>query len=457
VTQPTARVAHDYRSLASEPVSTLDHARWLLIGVLAPLVIGALTFTFIDTTRKAAPDAVSLHLFEVQARPLPELPLIEPRRAPLGETVDIVVRRNDTLDRIFRQLKLDLADLAKIRELEGARERLDLLRPGDLITIVHADGLLQALKRRISDTETLQVLRSEQGFSAELVEVPLQVRRVQRHGHIDSSLFAAARSVGVGPGVIMQMANDIFGWDIDFALEIRPGDQFSVVYEQKYRDGEYLGDGRVIAAEFVNSGRSFRAVHYRSADGEVDDYFTPEGRSVRRQFLRAPVDFARISSNFNLRRMHPILNRIRAHKGVDYAAPTGTPIKAAGDGRVGVAGWKGGYGRAVILEHGGGITTLYGHMSKIAAGIRPGQRVRQGQIIGYVGATGAATGPHLHYEYRVNGVHKNPRTVPLPAAEPIPPGYLADFQVHIGPLLADLDRSKDAMMAAAESGSARSR
>jgi murein DD-endopeptidase MepM/ murein hydrolase activator NlpD len=317
--------------------------------------------------------------------------------------------------------------------------------------------LLQALKRRISDTETLQVRRSNEGFAAELVEVPLELRRVQRHGHIDSSLFAAARSVGVGPGVIMQMANDIFGWDIDFALEIRPGDQFSVVYEQKYRDGEYLGDGKVIAAEFVNAGRSFRAVHYRSADGEIDDYFTPEGRSVRRQFLRAPVDFTRISSNFNLRRMHPILNRIRAHTGVDYAAPTGTPIKAAGDGRVGVAGWKGGYGRAVILEHGGGITTLYGHMSRIAAGIRPGQRVRQGQIIGYVGSTGAATGPHLHYEYRVNGVHKNPRTVPLPAAKPIPAGYLADFRSHIGPLLADLDRSKDAMIAAAESGSARSR
>ncbi|HSN72448.1 MAG TPA: peptidoglycan DD-metalloendopeptidase family protein, partial [Steroidobacteraceae bacterium] len=211
-----------------------------------------------------------------------------------------------------------------------------------------------------------------------------------------------------------------------------------------------IGDGNVLAAEFVNAGRTYRAVRYESEDGVIADYFTPEGRSVRRQFLRAPVDFTRISSNFNLRRMHPILNRIRAHKGVDYAAPSGTPIRAAGDGRVTVAGWQGGYGRVVILEHGGGITTLYGHMSRFAKGIKAGQRVRQGQLIGYVGSTGAATGPHLHYEYRVNGVHKNPRTVPLPIAEPIPPGYLADFQARIGPLLADLDRSKDALVAATE-------
>ena len=448
--QTGTRTAQDYRMFATEPVSMLEHARWLLGGVLAPLAVGALVFTLLEE-RTASPRATPVvDLVDITVEALPELPLTEARPEPIGQTVEFVVRRNDTLDRIFRQLELSLADLATIRSIEGVRERLDLLRPGDLITIVHADGLLQALKRRVSDTQTLEVMRAQDGFSVELVEVPLEIRRVQRHGHIDSSLFVAARAVGVGPSVIMQIANDIFGWDIDFALEIRPGDQFSVVYEQRYRNGEYLGDGRVLAAEFINAGRSYRAVRYESDDGELSDYFTPEGRSVRRQFLRAPVDFTRISSNFNPRRMHPILNRIRAHKGVDYAAPRGTPIRAAGDGRVGVAAWHGGYGRAVILEHGGGITTLYGHMSRFATGIRAGQRVKQGQVIGYVGRTGAATGPHLHYEYRLNGVHKNPRTVPLPSAEPIPPLYLEDFHARTGQLLADLDRSKDALIATAK-------
>src|SRR5690606_10786366 len=177
----------------------------------------------------------------------------------------------------------------------------------------------------------------------------------------------------------------------------------------------------------------------------------PDGRSMRRQFLRAPLDFTRISSNFNPRRRHPILNTIRAHKGVDYAAPTGTVIKAAGDGRVDFVGTKGGYGRVVILEHGGGVSTLYGHMSRFATGLKRGQRVKQGTTIGYVGSSGAATGPHLHYEYRVNGVHMNPRTVPLPDASPIPEAYRAEFQGHTDQVLALLDRAADTAVAAVPS------
>jgi murein DD-endopeptidase MepM/ murein hydrolase activator NlpD len=209
----------------------------------------------------------------------------------------------------------------------------------------------------------------------------------------------------------MRLANDIFGWKIDFALEIQPGDRFDIVYEQKYREGEYIGDGRILAAGFVNAGTTYRAVYFESSDGKIGGYFAPDGKSMRRQFLRAPLDFTRISSNFNPRRLHPILNTIRAHKGVDYAAPAGTIIKAAGDGRVSFIGTKGGYGRVVILEHGGGISTLYGHMSNFAKGLKNGHRVTQGQTIGYVGSTGAATGPHLHYEYRLNGVHQNSRRV----------------------------------------------
>ena len=210
---------------------------------------------------------------------------------------------------------------------------------------------------------------------------------------------------------------------------------------------ELLVDGRILAAEFVNDGETHRAIHFASGDGKIDSYFTPDGRSMRRQFLRAPLDFTRVSSSFNPARRHPILNTIRAHQGVDYAAATGTLIKAAGEGRVSFAGVRGGYGKVVVLEHGGGISTLYAHMSRIAGGIRNGQRVKQGQGIGYVGSTGAATGPHLHYEYRVNGVHKNPRTVRLPDAAPLPAAYRAEFQAHAAALLAELNRPGDAHVA----------
>jgi murein DD-endopeptidase MepM/ murein hydrolase activator NlpD len=260
-------------------------------------------------------------------------------------------------------------------------------------------------------------------------------------------LFVAARAAGLKPETILQLANEIFGWEIDFALDIRPGDRFSLTYEQKYRNDKHIGDGRILAAEFVNDGETHRAIYYTSADDKIRDYFTPDGRSTRRQFLRAPLDFTRVSSNFNLRRRHPILNVIRAHQGVDYAAPTGTVIKAAGDGRVSFIGTRGGYGRVVILEHGGGVSTLYGHMSRFARGLRRGERVKQGETIGHVGSSGAATGPHLHYEYRVNGRHKNPRTVPLPSAAPIPAQYRADFQTKADLLLADLERAPQAVAA----------
>jgi murein DD-endopeptidase MepM/ murein hydrolase activator NlpD len=343
---------------------------------------------------------------------------------------------------------LSLNDLSNIRSLDGVRERLDELRPGDTITLVHADGLLQSLSRRISESETLTVARNDDRFVATIDSTPIETRRTRAHGVIESSLFVAARAAGVSSELIMHLANDIFGWKIDFALEIQPGDQFDIVYEQKYREGEYIGDGRILAAGFVNEGVSHRAIFFESSDKNVTGYFGADGRSMRRQFLRAPLDFTRISSNFNPSRRHPILNTIRAHRGVDYAAPTGTIIKAAGDGRVSFVGLQGGYGRVVILEHGGGISTLYGHMSRFVKGLRNGQRVGQGETIGYVGSSGAATGPHLHYEYRVNGAHKNPRTVSLPDAAPIPITYMPEFQSRSGALLAELDRADSPSVAA---------
>lgn len=429
------RIRFDYKT--DSTAATTRPTRWLMAVMMLPLLGGALAYVFTHN-----PVANTYQESTAPAAEAPDLAL------PPGEKLDFIVRRHDTLERIFRRLKLSLTDLAAILSLPGARQALNQIRPGEKVTVVHEDGTVHALNRRISETEILSVTRADNGFAAEVITTPIETRAAHASGTIETSLFVAARAAGVSPETIMQLANDIFGWEIDFALDIRPGDRFHLVYEKKYRDGMYLGDARILSAEFVNAGERHRAIHFASADGKIDSYFTPDGRSMRRQFLRAPLDFRRVSSNFNPRRRHPILNYIHAHQGVDYAAATGTSIKAAGDGRVSFVGNKGGYGKVVILEHGGGISTLYAHMSEFVRGVRPGQRVIQGQNIGYVGSTGDTTGPHLHYEYRVNGIHKNPRTVRLPDAAPIPAEYLADFRSKAGAPLAALEQGRDASVAA---------
>ena len=367
--------------------------------------------------------------------------------SPGPDSVEVTVQRNDTLDRIFRSAGIDAATIAELRNLPDARRALDLLRPGDIIRLEHIDGVLQRLNRQISATLTLSISREEQGYAINYIENPLEKEVVGRRASIESSVFEAGKRAGISGAVIMTLANEIFGWDIDVALDIRRGDEFSVLYEQEFQDGEYVGDGRVLAAEFMNQGKRHRAVWFESADGEVRGYFTPEGEGMRKAFLRAPLEFTRVSSVFNPKRRHPISGKVRAHKGIDYAARTGTPILAAGDGRVQFAGRKGGYGNAVILDHGRGITTLYAHMSRFSKAGRSGRRVKQGDVIGYVGSTGASTGPHLHYEYRVKGVHKNPATIPLPRTE-IPSGYLAEFRAQAETKLAQLE------MTSAERGEA---
>jgi len=436
-TQPNSKLLTGQRSAQS-------YVRWAFTGLVLPVIGGLIAFQLL--TNKPASVLVPDQLAELtkqatQELPVPALPSKE-QSNPLVNTVEFVVRRNDTLERIFRQLQLNLDDLAQIRQLPDVKTALDMLKPGDPITFEHGDdGALQSLTRQVSNTEKLSVTRDADGFKAELIATPVTVKTASARGLVESSLFASARKAGLSAELIMRLANDIFGWDIDFALDIQPGDEFNVVYEKQYRDNEYLGDGRILAAEFINAGRTYRAIRFDSTDGEVGNYFTPEGRSMHKQFLRAPVDFTRISSGFNLARLHPILNRIRAHKGVDYAASTGTPIKAAGDGKISFQGVQNGYGNVVILDHGNGITTLYGHMSRFAKGMRNGERVKQGDTIGYVGMTGAATGPHLHYEYRINGNYKDPRTVPLPNAEPIPPAYAAEFRHQADLMMTNLDRS----------------
>ena len=267
-----------------------------------------------------------------------------------------------------------------------------------------------------------------------MVENPVQTRIRTATASIDSSLFQAAAAAQISDTVALRLA-DVFAWDIDFVLDIRDGDRFTVVYEQIYQDGKYLRDGEVLAAEFVNSGKVYRAVRFVNGAGSAG-YYTADGKPMRKAFLRAPVEFTRVSSVFNPHRLHPILNLIRGHMGTDYAAPIGTPVHAAGDGRVSFEGQRGGYGNAVVLAHGNNIETLYGHMSRFAKHLRVGSHVSQGDVIGYVGMTGLATGPHLHYEYLMNGVHKDPQTVHLAGAEPLRAESLDKFRADCAPWLA---------------------
>ena len=364
-----------------------------------------------------------------------------PRRAVQSaafgaDAIDVIVKSNDTLDGIFRRLKLDLSDLASLRALPGLKARLDSLRPGELLHLVHRDSSLVGMERRLNDTQTLKVTREHDQLQASVLDNPLESRVRTIRATIDSSLFEAVENAGAHDQTAVTLA-DIFRWDIDFVLDIQPGDSFVVTYQEFYQDGKYLKDGPVLAASFINHGREYLAVRYVDPDGGIH-YYTPDGKSMQKAFLRAPVAFTRVSSKFNTARRHPILNLIRAHKGIDYAAPMGTPVEAAGDGRIRFAGRKGGYGNVVEIDHSGGIVTVYGHLSRFAKGTHVGEHVTQGTVIAYVGMTGLATGPHLHYEYRVNGVFKNPQTVALPDAQPIDARWRDDFVAHSTPLLGTL-------------------
>lgn len=259
------------------------------------------------------------------------------------------------------------------------------------------------------------------------------------HGTVNSSLSLSGKKAGLSDNLLMQLIN-IFAWDIDFATNLHYNDQFTVVFEET-GIGNDLKDSQIIAAEFVNQGRILTAIRYQDNEGNIN-YYSPEGRPMRKAFLSAPVDFVRISSGFDTHRKHPVLNRIRAHKGVDYAARTGTPVKSAGDGEVVFRGRKGGYGQVIIVKHGEHYETLYAHLANFKKGLKPGAQVRQGEVIGYVGQTGLATGPHLHYEFRIDGVHRNPETLHLAQSLPLQAELLADFKSQTQSMLDQLNQTK---------------
>ena len=436
-------IRHDYKDSPNEASETPKrHWSWFLFGLSLPLLVVTL---FLVTESDESEVVPVLDIPKTTESPVP-LSLPQTTSAtidsdlenddPPDESIQLSVGPGESLELLFRRHDLSLADLSVISRLSGAATHLRILLPGDEINITHQEGRVTSLMREIDEASVLSIVREPAGFKVEIIELHVESRLVGAHGVIERSLFEASQDVGISDNVTMNMAG-IFQWDIDFIQDVRIGDEFTVMYEELWREGVKLKDGEIVAAEFINQGTSFRAARYINDNG-VSGYFTPEGRSVRKAFIRAPVDFTRISSNFNPNRRHPMLNTIRAHRGVDYAAPTGTPIKAASDGRVTFRSVRNGYGNAIILQHGGNITTLYAHMSQFAQP-RIGTRVRQGQTIGFVGMSGLATGPHLHYEYRVNGVHRNPRTVTLPPADPVPTDYRESFQMTVAPLWRQLD------------------
>lgn len=366
-----------------------------------------------------------------------------------AEVLSFAVEPGDTLSHVFDRAKIAPPSLFRMLASDRTLERrLVRLQPGNVFEFTVLDDTVTGFTLQTSRLAGVRVALNDDFTVKEWEEFNIEPTRVARwaSGTINASLFLAGRDAGLSDTMTMNLAQ-LFGWDVDFALDIRQGDEFAVIYEELYADGEYIGEGRILAANFINQGREFHAIRYTDHRGHTE-YYDAEGRSVRKAFLRTPLEFARISSHFNPNRRHPILNTIRAHRGTDYAAPTGTPIWAAGEGRVVEARYNGGYGNVVVIQHGQGIRTLYAHMSRFANGIRPGVNVRQGQVIGYVGMTGAATGPHLHYEFLVNGVHVNPVTVRLPDAQPVHSESRADYLAYAQTMMAHLYSARNSLASA---------
>lgn len=354
------------------------------------------------------------------------------------------VLRGDSVASLLARLGIqDDATLRFLHEDPTARGIFRQLRPGRPVTAhVSGNGEALALAFPVNGADRALFIERHDGRLQASERVLQLDREVQmKSGEIRYSLFGATDDAGIPDGVAMQLA-EIFGGDIDFHRDLRRGDRFEVVYETLTALGRPVRSGRILAAEFVNNGKSYRAVWFEDAAGK-GGYYTPEGKNVRKAFLRSPLEFSRISSGFTQARFHPILQKWRAHKGVDYAAAIGTRVKAAGDGVVEFVGNQGGYGRVVILRHQGRYTTVYGHLSGFAAGLRNGSRVSQGDVIGFVGASGWATGPHLHYEFRINGVNQNPLSIGLPDALPLTSQQMAQFRTSAQPALARLDLIRD--------------
>lgn len=360
-----------------------------------------------------------------------------PTGLPATTMTKVIVASGDTLSGLLHANGIKGVDLARLLSQEIVADELSRLRVGQDFAIERdASGAFVSLTSRASADRRITINREDSRFVVAAKDLPLEKERVVTSGTIQQSLYLAAEQADLKQSTIMELA-DIFQWELDFARDIRRGDHFSIVYDRLFREGQYIGDGDILAAEFVRGGRTYQAIRFTTDDGK-SAYYTPSGESKRRTFLRHPVDIVRITSKFDPNRLHPVLHQIRAHKGVDYGSPHGSPIRATADGTVTKASPYGAYGNTVILKHGRNTSTLYAHMSRISDRSIAGKRVSQGDVIGYVGRTGRVTGTHLHYEFRINGEHVDPLTVELPAAEPIAKQYRAALKAVSDEMIAQM-------------------
>lgn len=444
----------------NRPANITRHRLWLALGstlVATALLLGRVSqdanAKYVSQAPNALPsqnltlsNSISIPLQLPQTTPDNSSESVDGGDAPDTEWFTVSVKNGDTLGAIFGRIGVSGDQLQKIVSLNADTASLKRLHPGESFKFkVDAKGQLQELTY---DTDAVHILRVENtgdSFRSTVIERPIEHRLARASAVINSSLFEAAQTAGVADNITLKLTR-IFGWDIDFALGIREGDSFAIVFEEDYVDGKKVRDGEILAAEFKNRGKTYRALRYTDPNGQVA-YYAPDGGNLRKAFLRTPVEFSRISSGFSLARMHPILNRIRAHKGVDYAAPTGTPVKATSDAVVSFVGKKRGYGNVVELRHSKHISTLYGHLSRFSKGLRKGMRISQGQTIAYVGMTGLATGPHLHYEVHVDGQYRNPLAIKTIIAEPVLDKYRPDFLAKTRPMLSQLTLLEHVMVA----------
>ena len=409
--------------------------RWLLALSTLPL-FGVITAFGIAPQSSVENIPVQEVIEELALPDLSSVQELVAEQAPLWQTDE--VRKDDTLGALLERLNVQNADaIAFLRQSPDASALASKLRPGrPILAKTTADGKLLELQYQYDWNAALEVKLDGDTYEARQIQLAQDTRTELKSAEIRSSLFAATDDAGIPDAIAMQLVQ-IFSSDIDFHLDLRQGDRFRVIYQSGYSNGEMTTPGQVLAAEFINQGKTYSAVLYRDENGR-SDYFTPEGKPIHKAFLRSPLEFSRISSGFTLARFHPVLKRWRAHKGVDYAAPIGTRIKATADGTVAFAGKQGGYGNVVMLQHTGGVTTVYGHLSRFAPGLRKGQRISQGDIVGHVGMSGLASGPHLHYEFRVNGQHRDPLKVALPNTSTITTINQAAFKQQSQPWLAQL-------------------
>jgi murein DD-endopeptidase MepM/ murein hydrolase activator NlpD len=418
---------------------------WVLAGIActAVIVVGAIVPSGASATRSPDTSVTTLDLPVPTLTQDPAATALEDTATATLDAVDdtdswsvVTVRSGQTVGDIFHQNGLNPGILQQLLGNSANASALKSVHPGDEFAFLRAaDGALHGLRFDRDDHTRVVVSFDTDGMHQRIVDRLIERRTHVAHGVVERSLFDAGAQAGMSDSMVLKLAN-AFGYDIDFAQDLRQGDSFTVIYDEVYREGERLRDGEIVGATFINRGKRYSAFRYTDAAGNTM-FYSDDGRPLRKAFLKTPVEFTRISSLFTAGRMHPILGTMRAHRGVDYAAASGTPIHAAGDGKITFRGWQNGYGNVVILQHGGHYSTLYGHMSRFAS-IRDGQHVSQGQTIGYVGMTGMATGPHLHYEFRIDGTHRDPLSVTLPKAEPLPQVELARFHGQTQPMLAKL-------------------